>query len=77
MLAKLGADLRADDSDIANREGTKRIIRLDDVKNGGRDTLHFGEVIEVRQNSVRIGIAIIENFFRKLLVAVTRVDGEE
>src|SRR5438067_7236043 len=77
LLAEFCAHLGADDGDIANGERTERKTRLDDIENGGRDTRNLGQVVGIGEDAVRLRVAVIENLPGELLIAVSRVDGEE
>src|SRR5882724_5408932 len=76
LLAKLGADLGADDFDVANGEGPESIVTFYSGEDRSSDTVHFGEVIKIGEHAVGVSVAIVEKFFCKLLVAIGGGDGK-
>src|SRR5258708_29560545 len=77
LLAEFGADLGADDFDIANGERTERVAVFHNGENPRSDTIGFREVIKISDHAVEILVAIVEKFFSKLLVAIAGIDREE
>src|SRR5260370_21450068 len=77
LLAEYGADLGADDFDVANGERTKRVAVFHGSENPRGDAIGFREVIKISGHAGVILVAIVEKFFSKLLIAIAGVDGEE
>src|SRR6267154_1151028 len=77
LLAELGANLGADNFDVANGERTERVAVFDGNENPRGDTVGFREVVKISDHAVVILVAIVEKFLSKLLIAIAGVDREE
>src|SRR6266576_2761040 len=77
LPAKLGANLGTDDRATANSEGPEEEVRFDGSHNGRSDALAFRQIVEVGENAVGVLVAIVENFFGELLIAVAGIQRAE
>src|SRR5207247_6223105 len=71
LAAELGADLRPNDFDFADGKGAERVIVFERGDDRGSNPAHRSDRIDTGEDAVLLFVAILENTFGELLVAVT------